>query len=42
MYIEHIETDLMIAYSLTKGLPPKVFHGHVAQIIVILFEDTSV
>ena len=29
--IEHISTDLMIAYLLTKGLPPKTFTGHVVS-----------
>jgi len=27
--IEHISTDLMIADPLTKGLPPKLYAGHV-------------
>ena len=27
--IEHISTELMIADSLTKGLPPKTFNNHV-------------
>ena len=27
--IEHVNTELMIADLLTKGLPPKVFTGHV-------------
>jgi len=27
--IEHVSTELMIANPLTKGLPPKVFTGHV-------------
>jgi len=27
--IEHISTDLMIANPLTKGLPPKLYAGHV-------------
>jgi len=27
--IEHISTDLMIVDSLTKGLPPKLYVGHV-------------
>jgi len=27
--IEHINTDLMIADPLTKGLPPKLYVGHV-------------
>ena len=40
--IEHIGTDLMIADPLTKGLQPKVFHGHVAHMGVLSFEDTSV
>ncbi|GKD03851.1 retrovirus-related pol polyprotein from transposon TNT 1-94 [Tanacetum coccineum] len=30
--IEHIRTHEMLADSLTKGLPPKVFQGHVAKI----------
>ena len=29
----------MIADSLTKGLPPKVFHQHTASMGVILYED---
>ncbi|KAL1569025.1 secreted RxLR effector protein 161-like protein [Salvia divinorum] len=40
--IEHIGTDLMIADPLTKGLPPRVFHGHVAHMGVLSIEDTSV
>ena len=27
--IEHISTDLMIGDPLTKGLPPKLYAGHV-------------
>ena len=27
--IEHISTDLMIADPLIKGLPPKLYAGHV-------------
>ena len=37
--IEHIGTNSMIADSLTKGLPPKVFHQHTASMGVILYED---
>jgi hypothetical protein len=33
--IEHIGTDSMIADPLTKGLPPKKFHEHVAHMGVI-------
>ena len=29
--IEHLGTTSMIADPLTKGLPPKVFHEHVAH-----------
>ena len=37
--IEHIGTNSMISDSLTKGLPPKVFHQHTASMGVILYED---
>ncbi|XP_062100595.1 secreted RxLR effector protein 161-like [Humulus lupulus] len=40
--IEHIGTHSMIADPLTKGLPPKVFHEHVAHIGVVLFEDIMI
>ena len=33
--IEHIGTDLMIADPLTKGLPPKIFVGHVKRMGII-------
>ena len=33
--IEHLGTNSMIAYSLTKGLSPKVFHEHVAHMGVL-------
>ncbi|KAJ1382702.1 hypothetical protein SESBI_44015 [Sesbania bispinosa] len=33
--IEHIGNDLMIAYPLTKGLPPKTFIGHVESMDVM-------
>ncbi|PKU81664.1 Retrovirus-related Pol polyprotein from transposon TNT 1-94 [Dendrobium catenatum] len=36
--IEHISTNFMIADPLTKGLPPKVFHEHVARMGVICFD----
>ncbi|XP_062093925.1 secreted RxLR effector protein 161-like [Humulus lupulus] len=39
VYIEHIGTNLMIADPLTKGLTPKVFHGHTAHMGVVLFDD---
>ena len=34
--IEHINTDLMIADPLTKGLPPKIFTGHVVNMTLCL------
>ena len=37
--IEHISTNSMIADPLTKGLPPKVFHEHVAQMGVLSLDD---
>ena len=40
--IEHIGTNSMIADPLTKGLPPKVFHEHIAHMGVILFDDMLV
>ena len=33
--IDHIGTDMMIADSLTKGLPPKIFIGHVERMGII-------
>ena len=33
--IEHISTDSNVADPLTKGLPPKVFHEHVAHMGVV-------
>lgn len=39
--IDHISTNLMIADPLTKGLPPKAFHGHVAHMGVVRFDDES-
>jgi len=35
IFIEHLGTNSMIADSLTKGLPPKVFHEHVAHMCVL-------
>jgi len=35
MKTEHIGTDFMIADPLTKGLPPKKFHEHIAHMSVI-------
>ena len=40
--IEHLGTNSMIANPLTKGLPPKVFHEHVAHIGVLQFEESEV
>jgi hypothetical protein len=34
-HIEHIGTELMVADSLTKGLPPKTFSGHVIRMGII-------
>jgi len=33
--IEHIGTNQMIADSLTKGLSPKIFSGHVRDMGII-------
>jgi len=40
--IEHLGTNSMIADPLTKGLPPKVFHEHVAHMGVLQFEESEV
>ena len=37
--IEHIGTNSMLADPLTKGLPPKVFHEHIAHMGVVYLED---
>ncbi|CAN6476145.1 unnamed protein product [Victoria cruziana] len=37
--LEHIRTDSMIAYPLTKGLPPKAFHKHIASMGVLSLDD---
>ena len=39
MSIEHIGTNSMVADLLTRGLPPKVFHEHIAHMGVISLED---
>ena len=40
--IEHLETNSMIANPLTKELPPKVFHEHVAHMGVLQFEESLI
>ncbi|KAH7677157.1 hypothetical protein IHE45_07G064100 [Dioscorea alata] len=40
--IEHIGANSMIASPLTKGLPPKLFHEHVAHMGVDLHKVTYV
>ena len=40
--IEHLGTNSMIADPSTKGLPPKVFHEHVAHMGVLQFEEYEV
>ena len=37
--IQHIGTNSMIAYPLTKGVPPKVFHEHSTHMGVVYFQD---
>ena len=39
--IEHIGTNSMIADPPTKGLPPKVFHEHIAHMGVVSLQDVS-
>ena len=39
--IEHIGTNSMIVDSLTKGLPPKVFHEHTTHMSVVSLQDVS-
>ncbi|RVX08106.1 Retrovirus-related Pol polyprotein from transposon TNT 1-94 [Vitis vinifera] len=39
--IERISTNFMIADPLTKGLPPKVYHEHVAHMGVVHIDDVS-
>jgi len=40
--IKHLGTNSMITDPLTKGLPPKVFHEHVAHMGVLQFEESEV
>ena len=42
IFIEHLGTNSMIANPLTKGLPPKVFHEHVAHMSVLSFKESLV
>ena len=35
VFFEHIRTDMMVADPLTKGLPPKMFIGHVERMGII-------
>ena len=39
VFIEHISTNSIVVDRLTKGLPPKVFHEHIAHMGVISFEN---
>ncbi|KAL3529758.1 hypothetical protein ACH5RR_009080 [Cinchona calisaya] len=39
VFIEYIGTNSMIADSLNKGLPPKVFHEHITHMGVMSFEN---
>ena len=40
--IEHLRTNSVITCPLTKGLPPKVFHEHVAYMGILLFEESLI
>lgn len=40
--IEHLGTNFMLADSLTKEVPPKVFHEHTAHMGISEFEETLV
>ena len=42
MSIEHTSTNYMITDLLTKGVPPKVFHEHVARMGVVPLGDMFV
>jgi len=37
--IEHISTNLMIADPLTKGLPPKLYVGHVKNMDIMFTSE---
>ena len=39
--IDHIVINSMIADPLTKGLPPKVFHEHIAHMGVVSLKNVS-
>ena len=39
VFIEHIDTNSVVADFLIKGLPPKVFHEHTAHMSVVSLED---
>ena len=39
LFIEHIDTNLMIENLFTKGLPPKISHEHIASMDVVLLKD---
>ena len=39
LYIEYIGTDSMITDLLTKGLPLKTFHEHIAHMGVVSLKD---
>lgn len=40
--VEHLWTNSMITYHLTKGLPPKIFHEHIACMGVLPLEESLV
>jgi len=40
--IEHLETNSIITDPLTKGLPPKVFHEHIAHMGVLSFKESLI
>ena len=37
--IQHINTEMMIADPLTKGLPPKTFHEHVERMGIVVCDE---
>jgi len=37
--IEHISTNIMIADPLTKGLPPKLYAGHVKNMDIMSISE---
>ena len=39
--IEHVDTNSVIAYSLTKRLSPKMFHEHTARMGVMSIKDVQ-